>query len=422
MKAGTTDPARADLPDHISDAIGMAIHQIWNSMVITSTAPGYPVIYANPAFCRMSGYDLHELIGQSLAMLQGPETDPDVIRQLSVSIREGRGFDGVAYNYRKTGERYLVHWTVTPVLDGEGVVRYYVSIQSDISDKPFGLNSFSALYKALHVIPEPIFTVDAQHDLTFANVAFTSLLKCRQPINLRDLVVGDFDVALQLMDQARSRSQSATARGIVPFRAQSGETCYLDMTACRFDAGMAAEADIIVVAKDVTLHILQNRELSEAASTDLLTNLLNRRSGETLFKHAHLQAVTHGARAALVMCDLDRFKEINDLYGHLAGDRAIQRVARVLRLESRREDAVVRWGGDEFMILLTDTDIGAATEFAERMKDVIEEQVDPQYGRLTMSFGVTMLSAERPLEETFAQVDAAMYAAKEQGRNRVFAL
>ena len=136
-------------------------------------------------------------------------------------------------------------------------------------------------------------------------------------------------------------------------------------------------------------------------------------------QHAHVQVKTQGAQAALVMCDLDRFKDINDIHGHLVGDRAIQRVARVLRIESRREDAVVRWGGDEFMILLFDTDITAATEFAERMKVVIEEQVDPQYGRLTMSFGVAMLSPDRSLDETFAQVDSAMYAAKDQGRNRV---
>lgn len=419
MTGGTQELAGADMPDAISDAIRMAIRQIWNSLVITSADPGYPVIYANPAFCRMTGYELHELVGRSLSMLQGPETDPEVIAHLSKSIREGRGFDGVAYNYRKTGERYLVHWTVTPVLNDAGAPQYYVSIQSDITDKPFGLNSFSALYKALHVIPEPIFTIDTDYTLTFANVAFTSLLRCRQRVNLRDLVVGDFAVAAQLLEQARTGNALATARGIVPFRGLDEEICYLDLTACRFDAGPAAEADIIVVAKDVTLHILQNRELSEAASTDLLTRLLNRRSGEALLQHAHVQVKTQGAQAALVMCDLDRFKDINDIHGHLVGDRAIQRVARVLRIESRREDAVVRWGGDEFMILLFDTDITAATEFAERMKVVIEEQVDPQYGRLTMSFGVAMLSPDRSLDETFAQVDSAMYAAKDQGRNRV---
>jgi len=166
----------------------------------------------------------------------------------------------------------------------------------------------------------------------------------------------------------------------------------------------------------------QNEELKGLATRDSLTGCLNRRAFLEIFEAELLAAQRRGYDLACVMCDIDRFKSINDTHGHTAGDRVIEQVARLLQLAVRENDHICRYGGEEFCVLLPGLTSAEAAVIAERMRLAIEaQQIElPESSFITASFGVTDLHyGAQTLSELIDQADSAMYQAKAAGRNRV---
>jgi diguanylate cyclase (GGDEF)-like protein len=167
-----------------------------------------------------------------------------------------------------------------------------------------------------------------------------------------------------------------------------------------------------------------NERLRHMSQTDALTGLDNRRHLEErideMFEHARRLTEPF----ACVMCDLDRFKSVNDTHGHQAGDAVLKQFARILRHEAREIDRVGRYGGEEFMLLLPGTVLDAAVTFAERVRKEVEGHTftfDGTQVCRTASFGVSAWPHPRVgnCDELVRAADDALYVAKETGRNRV---
>jgi PAS domain S-box-containing protein len=112
-----------------------SMEQSFNSVVITEAGEGYPIIYVNSAFCELTGYGPHEIMGESPSILQGPNTDQAVLERLSRDISEGRLFHGQAINYRKDGSEFVMEWKVVPIRNEEDDITHYLAIQRDVSDR-----------------------------------------------------------------------------------------------------------------------------------------------------------------------------------------------------------------------------------------------------------------------------------------------
>jgi len=160
----------------------------------------------------------------------------------------------------------------------------------------------------------------------------------------------------------------------------------------------------------------------ELARVDFLTNLANRRAfyeeGER-----ELQSLQGSNRpAAVVMLDIDHFKSVNDRYGHAAGDSVIRAVAELIRANLRASDIAGRLGGEEFALLLPDTAAATVLVAAERLRAATEALLVEQDGvriNFTLSIGVAVLADDATLDQWVARADAALYRAKQAGRNRV---
>ncbi len=168
----------------------------------------------------------------------------------------------------------------------------------------------------------------------------------------------------------------------------------------------------------------QGKLLKEFAEKDEITGISNRRYAIELSRKEVERARRYGTALSLVMLDLDDFKELNDRYGHLAGDRVLAEVARILSSNSRRTDVLGRYGGDEFMALLPEIGRDQALHYAERMRAKVEEfslALRPEFPKvdLSISIGVSTLQPGSKLEELIQAADRALYAAKEAGKNRV---
>lgn len=189
-----------------------------------------------------------------------------------------------------------------------------------------------------------------------------------------------------------------------------------------------AERDLAATLAFAGAIALKNAELVErlqnAATTDQLTGLFNRRALEERLEAEISRSVRHQIRTTVVLVDLDRFKTINDTLGHAAGDRFLVLVSQLLRRHVRTLDVVGRLGGDEFLVVLPMTNPREAMGFIHRLRSAFEDLAadNPEFGHTSVSLGI----AEAPRDgltpsSVLAAADAALYAAKRQGGNAVVA-
>ena len=108
-----------------------SMEESFNSILITEAGSGYPIIYVNNAFCELTGYGPHEVMGKSPSILQGPDTDPDVIKRLGEDLEAGRLFFGKAINYRKDGSTFMMEWKIAPIRNEHDVITHYLAIQRE---------------------------------------------------------------------------------------------------------------------------------------------------------------------------------------------------------------------------------------------------------------------------------------------------
>jgi diguanylate cyclase (GGDEF)-like protein/PAS domain S-box-containing protein len=158
-------------------------------------------------------------------------------------------------------------------------------------------------------------------------------------------------------------------------------------------------------------------QLLRLASTDPLTGLFNRRAFFDRLEHDIARARRHGRPLSLAVFDLDHFKSVNDSYGHPIGDRVLGEFAARLMTERRDGDVIARVGGEEFALIMADTDGAGAELCAERDRRAIAEEPFPGVGELTTSIGICALDSADDAKQLFRQADRALYWAKASGRN-----
>ncbi len=159
--------------------------------------------------------------------------------------------------------------------------------------------------------------------------------------------------------------------------------------------------------------------LEKQATYDSLTNIYNRMKFEELFREELRTAHLQNNDLSMVLFDIDRFKVINDTFGHQIGDDILVDIASLISKNIKIQDIFARWGGEEFVILLPGTNLDGAMRFAEKIRALIERYPFKEIDRLTASFGVGEFEKDESKQTFFEKVDKALYLAKSNGRNRV---
>lgn len=218
-------------------------------------------------------------------------------------------------------------------------------------------------------------------------------------------------------------STSIVSMACVPLLARGKSVGVLTVTAGRADAFNAADVEVLeFVAKTIALDV-ENIRLQKLSVTDPLTGAFNR---EFLGRRLPLEmdaAAQRGVPLSVAMVDVDHFKPVNDRYGHEAGDQVLAEVAVRLRSAIRKEDLLVRYGGEEFLVVLPEADADAGREIGERMRTRIAcepMRASDQAIEVRISVGVAQKrdDEERPAD-LVRRADAALYLAKDRGRDRV---
>jgi diguanylate cyclase (GGDEF)-like protein len=197
--------------------------------------------------------------------------------------------------------------------------------------------------------------------------------------------------------------------------AEIRQTLYTNLAVC---LGITL---LVLFLTHVALRRYQQR-IEKLAATDKLTGLLNRQAFGILIDKAFSDYRRDPRPISILMIDVDHFKTINDQHGHVVGDRILNQVAARFLEGLRASDIAVRWGGEEFLIVLKSCDLDHARRIAEHVRAAIEQtefKAGKQSIPVTVSIGVSQYDGVEPHEDTISRADAGLYAAKNSGRNRV---
>lgn len=205
-----------------------------------------------------------------------------------------------------------------------------------------------------------------------------------------------------------------TWHGEIQNMRQDGSAFWVDVDISALADRRGVPYGYMAVNQDITAR----KELEVLSITDPLTGLYNRQKLDAVLEEERVRFERYQEPCTLVVMDIDRFKEINDIFGHQEGDRVLKQVAGILRTHVRTSDIVGRWGGEEFIIVCPHTSVDGGATVAEHLRFQLEAMETALNRPVTASFGVAHMTSS-DVEELVRRADAALYRAKEEGRNRV---
>lgn len=379
------------------------------------------VLEANLSFFEMSGLDPMQVLNEPLEVLTG--TGIDEILASVVDGAEGSTSTrtGTSVCYRPDRTPYYVEWRLSAIDRGADEVCHWVLIQQNVTARVKAEQDRQVFHAAIDVARMPVLITDSSANVVVANRAFEQWSG-----RSSDQLVGtschdlheepDFGRFVAPILVAARQSERVHATFIE--RRQDGRFICAEQYVAPIVSPGGEIRHLVAFSEDVTAVVADQRELQWQASHDHLTGVLNRHAGQ-----AHLdqgcQRHSEGQPLAAILCDVDGFKSVNDRYGHPVGDRVLARLAQLLLETVRASDTVIRWGGEEFLILLRGQGLEGARFLAERIRSHIEMSHDPEVAGITLSLGVGVRGFGEDSASLVARVDRALYAAKHAGRNRV---
>jgi diguanylate cyclase (GGDEF)-like protein/PAS domain S-box-containing protein len=390
-----------------------------NGIVITDPhQPDNPIVYVNPAFEANLGYSFDEVVGRNCRFLQGEDRDQPGLDQLRACIADRRPCTTTLRNYRKDGSMVWMRMHIFPLHDQYGRLLNFAGFLQDVSDAIEGRQAAEQARAHLSTVLESIgdgcFSLDHEWRFTYINARGASWLARRadELIGKRiweefpEALGGDFHLAYQRALKTRTFTTCES------YYAPLG--IWLEARAYPTPEGLS------IFFADVTLRKEAEAKLIHLATHDSLTELHNRFSCMRALDAALRRSLESGKRVGVLFIDLDRFKEVNDAYGHQAGDAALQEIGRRLSTFADTGVTIGRISGDEFVAVLESTDTGAARSLAEALLRRLGKPIMVGGHQVTVgaSIGVAIGSGDEVTpDELLNNADTAMYEAKANGRH-----
>ncbi|MFP3984241.1 MAG: diguanylate cyclase, partial [Desulfurivibrionaceae bacterium] len=391
----------------------------------------------NRAGCELLGYAEDEILGCNwfetcLPQPEGRDSVLPVFRRLIASdLSSAEYFENSVVC--RDGTQRLMGWHNAFLEDDDGRIVGILSSGEDITDRKHAEQQLKESEERLRSITEStgdaIIMMDNRGAISFWNPAATEILGYR-PEEAIGQDLHEMLAPQRYHEAVRSALPAFLETGCGNLVGKKVELSALKKNGCEISVALTLSAvflqeqwHAVGILRDITGQKNMEKELARLAETDNLTGLFNRRIFMERFAHEISRCQRYGKAAVLMMLDLDRFKKVNDTYGHAAGDKVIRQLSRILRENVRETDVPGRVGGEEFTVLLPETTVDAAMPVARRLLHQIRKSavvVDDEEIRFTASIGVAQLRADDADPEILlARADAAMYQAKDKGRDRV---
>ena len=413
-----------------SEARYASLFESSRDALITLVPPSWKIATANHAAVKLFGAtsisQLTSLGPKELSPLRQPDgrySSEKAEEVIAVALREGSHFFEWEL-LRLNGESFTGDALLTRMLDGENM--YLQATVRDITQRK-KTEAQVRLFRTL--IDQSSDGVQIADPVT-AQILDINDTVCKHlgysrsellSMTVFDVTVGYDRAMFEAMVVACKTQGHVTVSAVI--RRKDGSTYPVEVHV----SYVSLDRDyLLATTHDITARLRADEEkeqllkrLDEFATHDQLTGTWNRRQFDVLLAREIARARRYQLPLSLIMFDIDHFKNVNDSQGHLAGDDLLSALAVYVSANIRDTDTLARWGGEEFMLILPDTKLADAEQFAEKLRLLIERGDFGSIGRITCSFGVTQFREGDSPDNFTGRADIAMYAAKHNGRNRV---
>jgi len=331
-------------------------------------------------------------------------------------------------HYKPDGRPYFAEVHGCPIHNKKGEIEYLVEYSMDVTGKKEAGERLNLFQRALEFSGNGVMITNIKGDIEYINPAFSRITgySVGEVIGKNPRILKSGEHSRDFYSALRNAIQCGDVwRGEMTNRRKDGSLYWEHQTIAPVRDSRGQITHFIAIMEDITARKEVERELARLAFTDSLTGLANRRH---FFHHAEaffgkfFGKLSHPPiQLAALMVDIDHFKNINDQYGHITGDEALQEIAKRLKRNLRPNDLIARYGGEEFAVILPHADWKIAWQIAERLRlSVSREHISLAVDlSVTISVGIACLSKEmKTLDALLHAADDALYQAKHGGRNR----
>jgi len=387
-----------------------------------------PLIYANQAFTDTTGYSYEESVGKNCRYLQGDHTDQEGALIVREAISKGTSCNIPLKNYTKEGKLFHNLLTLSPLMEN-GHVRYYVGVQHDISELKFHekLLEDQALYiQSILDVQENIVFVSNGRTILYVNQSFLNFFNVPSLetfLEKSSCICNRFIEDTECFHLGKQQDEKFWIEQILTMPLQQRIVKLSSSTGEEFcfqiNIKLLQNQHHTITLQDITASRLKETSLTNKAYHDPLTGVLNRQYFYEYILNDDTFRVPSSLESGIMMIDLDNFKAVNDTYGHAMGDDVLKTTTQTIQNSIRKGDYVIRWGGEEILVILHIQTKHQLLTTAQNIRHKITTNSFGKFRMVTASFGVTLMKNSEPFDLAIARADRALYRAKKSGKNRV---
>lgn len=407
-----------------SEAEVRTIFQVMHEGVVVQNAQGV-IIECNLAAQEIFGMSKEEMLGKTSshghwsAIREDGSLLPTQERPAPKALRTGKAQDNIIMGIkREDNEITWVQANAQPIFSDD--FSYVESVVVTLSDITQFRKSKSKLEEYIALIDTNVIisSTNLEGIITEVSEAFCNIsgYTKEELVGKNHNIVRHIDMPASLYEEMwKTLKNNQIWRGEMKNRHKEGKDYWVDATISPRYNELGEIIGYTAVRQDIT----DKKRIEELSITDRLTGLYNRLKLDELLSLQVNMAHRYETPFSAIMLDIDKFKSVNDTYGHQVGDTLLQEIATVLKTNVRQEDILGRWGGEEFLILLPSTALEGAVQLAEKLRVAIEVYDFTTVGKRTSSFGVATYAKGDDTKTVVGRADEALYRAKANGRNMV---
>ncbi|MDP3293083.1 MAG: diguanylate cyclase [Sulfuricurvum sp.] len=408
----------AALFKHLVDVVDTGI------TITDPSLPDNPLIYVNRAFTETTGYSAEDALGRNCRFLREPEPKQPALGAVYEALKNAKSCEVELRNFTKEGKLFHNLLNITPMFDTNNKLKYFIGVQHDISHQK--QNEEKLAKQALYIQS----ILDAQENIVYVTEN-SSIIYANQPFfdffavaSLEDFLQHDSCICGRFLQTDLTFTPSSIegkmwiheilalekSKRIVAMKSPSNEKRFFSLAVKELVSDR-----YIITLNDISQSLLRELFLKNKAYHDPLTGVLNRQYFYDYYDENRQNITSLG----IIMVDLDYFKKINDTYGHGIGDDVLKQVAESIQNSIRNDDTLIRWGGEEFILLINTAKQSQLISISEHIRRSVSEIVFESIPSITASLGATLLLEGESFKTVIERADQALYSAKANGRNRI---